>query len=153
MYRGKNKVQNPYTIQDTYKEYIKMYPIGSIYYLTYKEYLIITTEYLKYITQQLVEKSATVVLPFRLGSLSVIKYKPEYKSLRNMSIDWVKSKQLNKQVRLFNEHSNGYRYKFNWNRSRVILNNKTVYIFQAARSLKRRVAKLVKTKQNDYFER
>ena len=150
---SRRKIQNPYTIQDTYKDYLKQHPEGTDYYIPYSEYRDITTEFLKYLTVRLVEKSATVVLPFRLGSLTVVKHKPEYKSLKNMAIDWVKSKELNKQVRFFNEHSGGYIYRFHWDRSRVQIDNKTVYMFHPARTLKRGVAKLVKTKQNDYFER
>ena len=153
MNKGKNKIQNPYTIQDTYKEYIKKYPQGSIYYLEYKEYVIITTMYLKHLANQLVRKSSTVTLPFRLGEISVVKHKPAYKSLRNMVIDWDRSKELNKQVRQFNDHSNGFVYRFYWDRRKCFIENKTVYIFQPARVNKREVARLVKTRENDYFER
>lgn len=151
--RGKNKIKNPYTLQDMYPEYVSMYPEGSIYYLTYGEYRDITTMFLKHLAHQLVYKSLTVTLPFRLGEISVVKHKPAYKSLRNMVIDWDRSKELNKQVRQFNDHSNGYMYKFYWDRKKNILDNKTVYIFCPARVNKREVAKLVKTKQNDYYER
>jgi hypothetical protein len=129
-----------------------MYPEGSVYYLTYAEYRDITTMFLKHLTEQLIQKSKTITLPFRLGSLTVEKHKPNYKSLKNMAMDWYKSKELNRQVREFNEHSNGYIYRFHWNRSQCLVNNKTVYIFQPARAIKREVARLVKTKQNDYFE-
>jgi hypothetical protein len=151
--RSRNKIQNPYTLQDTYKDYLLMYPEDSIYYLTYSQYKDITTQYLKHIAHQVVQKSLTVTLPFRLGEISVEKHKPAYKSLRNMAIDWDRSKELNRQVRQFNEHSNGYAYRFHWDRKKCILANKTVYIFCPARVNKREVARLVKSKLNDYFER
>jgi hypothetical protein len=153
MSRGHNKIQNPYTLQDMYPDYIQMYPEGSIYYLTYTEYRDITTMFLKHIAHQMVQKSLTVTLPFRLGEISVVKHKPAYKSLRNMAIDWDRSKELNKQVRQFNEISNSYTCQFHLNRSNKLLCNKTVYIFQPARVNKREVARLLKTKQNDYYER
>lgn len=151
--RGRNKIQNPYTLQDMYVEYVKKYPEGSLYYLTYLEYRDITTEFLKHLVYKLVYKSLTVTLPFRLGELSVVKHKPTYKSLRNMVIDWDRSKELNKQVRQFNDHSNGFVYRFHWDRRKCILDNKTTYIFKPARVNKREVARLVKTRENDYFER
>jgi hypothetical protein len=151
--RGLNKVQKPYTIQDSFKGYLELHPEGSPYYLKYSEYKNITTQYFKHLADQLVQKSLTVTLPFRLGEISVVKHKPVYKSLRNMVIDWDSSKSLNKQVRQFNDHSNGFVYRFHWDRSRSTLDNKTSYIFSASRSNKREVARLVKTRQNDYFER
>jgi hypothetical protein len=148
-----NKVQDPYTIQDSYKDYLLKYPEDSVYFLTYAEYRDITTAYLKHVQHRLVQKSLTVTLPFRLGEISVVKHKPAYKSLRNMVIDWDRSKELKQQVRQFNDHSNGFVYRFHWDRSRNQVANKTVYIFNATRTNKREVARLVKTKQNDYFER
>jgi len=151
--QSKNKIQNPYTLQDMYKDYLITYPEGSVYYLKYSEYRDITTMYLKHLVHQLVQKSLTVTLPFRLGEISVVKHKPAYKSLRNMAIDWDRSKELKQQVRQFNEHSNGYIYRFHWDRKKCILDNKTVYMFSPARANKREVARLVKTRTNDYFER
>lgn len=101
----------------------------------------------------MVHKSLTVTLPFRLGELSVVKHKPVYKSLRNMAIDWETSRSLNKQIKQFNSHSNGFSYKFQWDRKKCILDNKTAYMFKPARVNKREVARLVKGKINDYFER
>lgn len=151
--RSKNVIQNPYTIQDMYKEYVKMYPEEHLYYLTYLEYRDITTMYLKHLADKIVHKSMTVTLPFRLGKLSVIKHKPSYKSIRNMAMDWEATRKLNRQVRLFNEHSNGNTYRFWWDRRTCYVKNKTNYKFKAVRSITREVARLIKNKENDYFEK
>lgn len=153
MRRSKNVVQNPYTLQDMYKVYVKEYPEGSLYFITYREYRDITTMYLKHLVSQMLYKSQTVTLPFRLGTLSVVKSKPNYKSLKNMAVDWFTSKKLSKKVKEFNEHSNGFVYRFHWDRSHCILDNKTTYMFKPARANKREVARLVKSRENDYFER
>jgi len=148
----KNVVQDPYTIQDSYLDYVTQYPEGSINYLTYAEYRDITTMFFKHLVDRIVYKSLTVTLPFRLGEITVEKHKPAYKSLRNMVIDWDRSKELSKQVRQFNEHSNGYIYKFHWDRRKCITPHHASYVFKPSRSIKREVARLVKTKENDYFE-
>lgn len=153
MFKGKNKIQNPYTLQDMYLSYVNEYPEGSLYYLTYLEYRDITTLYLKDMVNKIVYRSMSVKLPFRLGEICVVKHRPVYKSIKNMVVDWDKSKKHNRQVRQFNEHSNGFVYRFHWDRKNCILDNKTVYIFQPARVNKREVARLVKTRENDYFER
>jgi hypothetical protein len=144
--------RDSYTIQDTYKAYLDKYPEDSVYYLTYNEYKVITTSYFKHLADKLVRKSMTVTLPFRLGDVSVDKHKPVYKALKKMVIDWDRSKELNTQVRQFNTHTNGFIYRFHWDRKKIVLDNKTSYIFSASRANKREVARLIKTKQNDYFE-
>lgn len=150
---SKKVIQDAYTIPDFYKDYLSKYPEGHLYYLTYDEYRDITTTFLKHLSNQIVHKSMTVTLPFRLGKLSVIKHKPVYKSIRNMTIDWQASRAAGKQIRLFNEHSNTNRYKFWWDRRLTCVTNKTSYAFKPVRSIKREVARLVKSKENDYFER
>lgn len=150
---GRDRVRDSYTLQDMYKEYVKEYPEGHIYYLDYTSYIDITTAFLKYLNEQIVYKSATVTLPFRLGRVSVAKYKPHYKSVKNMTINWTKSKELDKHVVNFNEHSNGYLYRFWWDRTSCQVEFKTMYRFIPVRSMKRTVAKLIKNKENDYFER
>ena len=144
---------NAYTVPDFYLDYLNKYPEDSIYYLTYDQYRDITTLYLKHIASQVVQKSMTITLPFRLGKLSVIKIKPIYKSLHNMSMDWEASKLAGKQIRLFNEHSNGNRYRFWWDRRTTYVSNKTNYTFKPVRSMKREVARLIISKENDYFQR
>jgi hypothetical protein len=149
----KKVIDNAYTIPDFYEDYVSKYPEGHIYYLTYLEYVTITTLYLKHLSDQIVHKSMTVNLPFRLGKLSVVKHKPVYTSIRKMVIDWVASRAAGKQIRLFNEHSNGNRYKFLWDRRVCCTANKTSYKFYPVRTMKREVARLIKAKENDYFER
>ena len=153
MGRGKNKVQNPYTLQDMYVEYIKEFDESSPYYLTYLEYRDITTLFLKHLSDQMILRSATVTLPFRLGDMAVVKNKPKYKSLKKMVIDWVRSKALHQHVYQFNDHSNGFLYRFYWERGKCNIPYKIQYVFNATRMNKRLVAKLVIERTNDYFER
>jgi hypothetical protein len=151
--RGLNKVQDPYTLQDMYIQYIKEFDESSPYHITYIEYRDITTLFLKYLADQMILKSATVTLPFRLGDMSVVKRKPAYKSLRNMVIDWVTTRALHKHVYQFNSHSNGFLYQFYWDRGKCNVPYKIQYVFKPTRQNKRLVAKLVKDRTNDYFER
>ena len=153
MVRGLNKIQEPYTLADMYGDYIKEFEESSLYYMTYAEYIEITTLFLKHLADEMILRSATVTLPFRLGDMSVVKRKPAYKSLRNMVIDWVTTKALHRRVYQFNDHSNGFVYKFDWNRGKCTVPYKINYVFSATRANKRLVAKLVKERTNDYFER
>lgn len=152
MSTGKNKIQDPYTIQDSYKAYLLANPEGSHFYLPYSEYKDITTMFFKHLMEQVVHKSLTIHLPFSLGYISVVKHRPVYKSIKNMVIDWDKSKAQNTHVREFNQHSNGCVYKFKWDRRFCFTVNKTVYAFTPSRANKREVARLIKNRLNDYYE-
>jgi len=153
MIRGKNKVQNPYTLQDMYREYIKQFDEDSLYYIPYSLYKEIAVAFLNHLQEQIVEKSSEVKLPFNLGTLSVVKQKVTYKSITSMPIDWKRSKEEGKQIRHFNDHTGGFSYSFYWSRKHSNAKNKNNYLFKAARVNTRRVAELVKSKENDYFER
>lgn len=150
--RGPNKHQSPYTLQDMYKEYIAEFEEGSHFCVPYSEYKDIAVAYLKYLQEELVEKSAKLKLPFSLGHLMVSKKKQEAKKLTAMPIDWYESKKQGKQVRFFNDHSGGFKYSFFWSRKFCAVKNKNNYLFTPTRDNARRVAQLVKTKENDYFE-
>ena len=151
--RGKNRIQNPYTLQHMYKHYIEQFEKGSPYFISYSEYREIAVFFLKYLRDQVVEKSFETKLPFNLGHLSVVKTRAYYKNLKSMPMDWKASKETGKQVRLFNTHSSGYSYSFFWSKKYCTVKHKNNYIFKPTRSNSRRVAKLVKEKENDYFEK
>src|SRR4030042_2592858 len=96
--RGKNKIKDPYTLPDFYKEYISHFSEDHPYYIPYSEYSEIVSDYLKYVSDLVVVKSMTFKLPFRMGYLSVYKHKPVFKSVNNMSVDWKKTRELGKAV-------------------------------------------------------
>lgn len=150
--RGKGKLQNALTMPDFYEEYISHFDESHPYHIPYSEYAAIVSEYLKYVSEVIVVKSMTFKLPFRLGTLSVYKHKPVYHSTRRMPIDWQATKKLGKAVYNFNEHSNSYSYSFKWDRNGAVDKHMILYAFKPSRSNARQVARLVKTRENDYFE-
>jgi len=150
--RGKNKIRNPYTLPDFYEEYVSHFDEGDQYHISYSEYSGIVSDYLKYISELVVIKSMTFKLPFRMGSISVYKHKPVFQSVNNMSIDWKKTRELGKAVYNFNEHSNGFRYRFRWDRNGSLDKHLVLYAFRPSRQNARMVASLVKERKNDYFE-
>ena len=44
----------------------------------------------------------------------------------------------------FNEHTNGIRYRFFWNKARVLVSNKTLYNLKMARVNKRALSENIK---------
>jgi hypothetical protein len=150
--RGKNKLQNPYTLPDMYCEYISHFSEDHPYHIPYSEYSEVVSDYLKYVSELVVVKSMTFKLPFRMGAISVYKHKPIFQSVNKMSIDWKKTRELGKVVYNFNEHSNGFRYRFRWDRNGSLDKYLVLYAFKPSRQNARLVASLVKERKNDYFE-
>jgi len=96
--RGKNKVQNPYTMKDMYLSYIEGVESSSPYYVTFQEYLDICGDYYKELSSQLIDKSRVIKLPFRLGHVYVGKKKPKVLSNATLSTDWKESKRLGRWI-------------------------------------------------------
>jgi len=82
----------------------------------------------------------------KLGTLSLRKRKQEKfmdgKINERLPIDWINTKKYKKTVYLMNEHSDGYRYLFDF--KRVTHSNKNYYKFHTARSVNRYLAKILK---------
>lgn len=150
--RGPNKIQKPHTLQSMYTHYIEQFDEDSPYHIPYSRYKEITVFFLQYLRDQIVEKSFETKLPFNLGHVSVVKRRRIYKSIDSMPVDWKASKEAGKKVRFFNTHSSGYSYSFFWSKKYCSVKNKNNYLFKPTRANSRRVAELVKNKENDYFE-
>ncbi len=147
------KYQNPYTLKDSYDLY-KSRVDNELYDVTWEEYLNITSDYLKALVEHLLVDAARIKLPRGLGKLQVVKAKLNLNdSVRLHNIDWAETKRLGHYVRYLNEHTSGYRYSFIWDRSGCSINNLIKYRLQMTRLNKRRLAKMIKSKQYDYFEK
>lgn len=106
-----------------------------------------------------------VVLPARLGVLSVVGTKQEIKfdSEGNPMLppDWVKTKALwekspeakeqKKLVYHTNSHTGGVRYKIFWSKRRVLVTNKNLYSLRFTRTNKRRVHEEITKNKKEYF--
>ena len=74
--RGKNKVQDPYTLKDMYKDYIKDKEVGTVYHIDYRTYVFLVTEYYKAIGQYILD-GGLYIMPYRMGTVSVSKIRPK----------------------------------------------------------------------------
>jgi hypothetical protein len=70
--------------------------------------------------------SETIKLPFKLGTLRIKKNKINY-STNRLSIDWKTTLETGYKVLHLNEHRNGYRYRFYWNKKGANIKNITYY--------------------------
>ena len=151
-----NKVQDPYTYQDMYKSYLQTL-VGnteSPYYIPYSTYVKINNAYTNFILHRILDESLTFKLSHKLGSFQIVKKKVYANSqIKYDTVDWAISKQLHKKVYHLNDHSGGFKYLFWWDKNMAYVTNIKSYKFIPVRTVKRRLAYLIKNKIRDYFER
>jgi len=150
--RGKNKVQDPYTIRDTYLFYIEDIGNNELYYIDYKLYRDIVCDFYKSMAEGILTRNISFKLPFNLGSLKVRKKKIALERLGILGVDWKKTVATGKYIYYLNEHSRGYKYFFYWEKRNRIVKNLFFYRFVLTRENKRYLAKLIKSGKYDYFE-
>lgn len=149
--RGKNVIQQPYTLPDMYQAYIKDIPKESAYYVTYNEYAKIVGLFYKEVSNKIIQQGELFHMPFRLGDTYVEKKKVDYNN--RPPIDWQMTTAMGKVIYNFNEHSGGYKYELKWNKRNSIFRNVYLYRLVYTRANKRAVAKCVKSRTIDYFEK
>lgn len=142
------------TLKEAYKYYTEDIPETSPFFVDYKTYRDICQEFNKSICKYILEESGEFQLPYRLGSLRIKKTKMDYDKINHMRPDWKKTKEVGKTVYHLNDHTDGYRYRWAWNKSSVVTVGKKLYSFYPTRTNKRELAKLLKDDNNniDYFE-
>ena len=141
-----------YTIADYYKFYLSDIIRETIYDIPYKQYRMIVEDYFKSISDLILEQGKQFKIPYRLGTLRIIKSLPKNFNSKSLSIDFHQSKLQGKIVYYINEHSNYYKYRLYWSKKNVIARNKSKYQFVLTRANKRHLAHLIKNEQLDYVE-
>jgi hypothetical protein len=149
--RGKNKVRNPYTLQDMYKEYIKDKEEGSPYHIEYKSFVLICTEFYKGISKHILN-GGIYFMPHRLGNISVIKKRPKKMTKFSLSPDWSNTQKFGKLIPHTNDHSDYYKFRFHWSKTDCYVSNKGKYRMVFTRENKRELAKKIKSGDYEYFE-
>lgn len=122
-----------------------------------KTYVNINRLFMKYLSALLLEEGE-VPLPERLGKVTIqgtkAKFRIENEQIKGLPPDWQATKELwernpeakaEKRVLFhFNEETNGIRYKFLWNKTKVVTPNKRLYQLRLARPNKRQLAANIK---------
>ena len=146
-----NKTQS-YTIASFYNSYLDNIEPDTMYDIDYKQYRAIVIDYFKHLRQQLLYHSRNVKLPYRLGTVQIVKHKPLHYDSRSLRIDYKSTKEYNKLVFLTNEHSNYYKYRCHWDKTNILTKNKSYYQLNMTRANKRELAQIIKNKICDYQE-
>ena len=142
-----------YTIKDMYKYYQLDVIPGTIYDVDFKIYSDICSEYFKFIRDFIIEDSKEFKLGHRLGVLFINKREETGLESCHKSVDFKLSKEYGKRIVHTNEHTNGFKFKFHWDKHTCIVINKNKYNFVATRANKRRLAYLLKEENKDYSQK
>lgn len=138
-----------YTIKDfynSYADYTESNDFKDIDFVTFKSIL---QDYFEHILTEVLYNGKIFTFPARFGEISVRKYKG---NPNIMQFDYQSSKEFNKPVWYFNDHTDGNRYKFYWNKSKLLVKNCTKYQMVFTRANKRQLAKILKNNERDYIE-
>ena len=141
-----------YTIASFYNSYLTDIEQDTVYDIDYTKYRAIVTDYFQYLRQQLIEEGRMIKLPYRMGNVQIIKSKPKHLDKRSLRIDYQATKEYNKLILLTNEHSDFFKYRYWWNKTDMMVPNKSQYQLVATRANKRRLAQIIKQRLCDYEE-
>lgn len=150
--RSKNKIQSPYTLKDSFNDYIKDKDENSPYHIDKKEYRSIIEDYILLLNKEILDNASIFKMPYRLGTLQIVKLSSSNNRNKKYSIDFNLTNKYGKTIYHLNEHSDGYKYMFRWSKIKSIVKNKTKYRFIPTRTNKRELANNIKLGIIDYFE-
>lgn len=146
------KEAKSYVINDFYRSYIASIGSNYLYEVPESTFRAIVYDYMKHIMNEVLMKSKEFRMPGRMGYLSVTKHKPKNTIRKKLRVDFKATKELNKTILHFNDHSDGYNYRFYWRKNEMIVRYKTLYELVLCRANKRRLAQIIKNKEADYIE-
>lgn len=127
------------TIRDIYAQYHKDNK-NDVSYNTFKTIL---NEFNSELKNCLLESSEGFKMPFGLGYVQIVKYKPKSYTKKSLSIDYKSSAQYGKIIYHLNEHSNGYKYRLYWSKIPQTFPDRYKYQLQLVRQNKRHLAQLI----------
>lgn len=133
------------TIIDMYKQYIK--DGNEVSYLRFKAIL---ERFNNIVLEKLLNASEGFKMPYGLGYIQIVKYKPKTMSPKSLSVDYKSSAEYGKRIYHLNEHSDGYKFRLYWSRLPQTFPDRYRYQLSLVRANKRRLAQLIFNK-HDYI--
>lgn len=127
------------TIIDMYKQYKKDYGND----VDYRQFKDILDRFNEEILSCLLQSSGGFKMPFGLGYVQIVKYKPKSMTPKSLSIDFKSTVEYGKTIYHLNEHSNGYKYRLYWSKIPQTFPDRYMYQLQLVRQNKRQLAQLI----------
>ena len=116
-----------YTIASFYNDYLDNIEKDTVYDINYTKYRAIVTDYFKYLRQRLIEEGKRIKLPYRMGTVQIVKSRPKHLDKRSLRIDYKATKETGKLIFLLNEHSDFFKYRAFYSKLEMMVPNKSKY--------------------------
>lgn len=149
--RGKNHIQNPYTLPDIYTAYMEDKEEDSPYNIPYSLFVDLITEYLKEISQNILE-GGIYMLPYSMGDISVVGKRPKNLNKKTVRPDWGLFNKSGIYSIYMNDHTDYRKYMFRWSKMQAKVKNMKSYRLVFTRENKRKLAAKLKSGDYNYFE-
>lgn len=146
--RSTNRIVHPYGIESLYQFYLYDKEADSPYIVDKKIYKQIVKEYITIVFEKIFDGNI-YYMPYGFGPLYVNKRKVIVG--KRLSPDWEATKKYGKMVFHLNEHTNGFKYSFKWDKGGCRFRNGRLYRLEIARLNKRALAKSIKQEGKDYI--
>jgi|TARA_R110002126_G_scaffold249043_1_gene391968 hypothetical protein len=169
--RGEGKTNASFGRNDMFKHYsTRSEDMVDRFKVSPTKHSLILNKFNKEVSRMMLEEAFDFLLPHRIGTMRIKKYKPTLLkkngelNIRHLSVDWKKTnemwendteaKKLKKVVYYENNHSEGYNYRWYFSNYRSLCKNKSAYCFKPTRTNKRHLASLVKDPdfKGDFYE-
>jgi hypothetical protein len=141
---------------DTYKRFCTTYPD---IHLSFKEWKKIIYTYNYVVRDYILESGDMAKIPFGIGLFAISKKKVKKHKIDrwgrewiNLPIDWQKTRELGYHVYNFNNHSDGYRYKWKWFVKSARFQMSSIWNFKPYRDSSRKLAQYLKREGSKYSE-
>jgi hypothetical protein len=146
--RSKNRIDNAHGLVDMYDFYISDKELDSPYFISRLEFRTILKDYITIVFKEIFNGNM-YYMPYGFGPLYVNKRKviPG----KRLSPNWEETKKYGKLIFHLNEHSNGFKYSFKWDKGNCRFKNNRLYRLEMARCNKRALAKSIKEEGKDYI--
>ena len=84
--------------------------------MPYMRFKRILDEFNKVVKEDVLDRSHSFKMPYGLGTICVVKYKPKSYTDKSLSVDYKSSKEEDKRIYHLNEHSRGYKFRLFWSK-------------------------------------
>lgn len=102
------------------------------------------------VKEDVFERSQAFKMPYGLGTVCIVKYKPKSYTSKSLSTDYKSSKEEGKRIYHLNEHSDGYKFRLYWSKTPRTFPCRYKYQLMLVRENKRHLAQLIFNK-HDYI--
>lgn len=102
------------------------------------------------ILEHVLNASEGFKMPYGIGFIQVVKYRPKHFNSDSLSVDYKASKEYDKKIYHLNEHSDGFKFRLYWSKLPRTFPDRYKYQLCLVRQNKRKLAQLIFNK-NDYI--